>query len=129
MKKILVVEDDFNLAQLVKFRLENAGFQVLVVDSGLEMFKSLRSEKPDLIILDVMLPKIDGFKLCGLIKKYEPYKEIPIIIFTARSGDESKRIAIEIGADAYITKPFDANVLLNNWNVLLVKTGPEQPQK
>ncbi|MCX8015677.1 MAG: response regulator [candidate division WOR-3 bacterium] len=125
MKKILVVEDDFNLAQLIKFRLENSGFQVIIAADGLEMFRALRSGKPDLIVLDVMLPKIDGFKLCGLIKNYEPYKEIPIIIFTARSGEESKEIALKIGADAYITKPFDAKVLLDKINELLPKdTAP-----
>ena len=89
--------------------------------------KKMRTIKPDLIILDVMLPKIDGYKLCGLLKKYDPYRDIPIIIFTARSGAESKMIAQEMGGDAYVTKPFDAKILLDKINLLLVSKKPETP--
>jgi two-component system alkaline phosphatase synthesis response regulator PhoP len=122
MKTILIVEDDVNLSELVKFRLQQNNFRVIVVHDGLIMFDQLRHTKPDLIILDVMLPKIDGYKLCGLLKNYDPYKEIPIIIFTARSGEESKQMATEIGCDAYITKPFDSKILLNKINELLNPT-------
>lgn len=125
MKTILIVEDDVNLSELVKFRLQQNKFNVVVVHSGLEMFDQLRHLKPDLIILDVMLPKIDGYKLCGLLKKYDPYKEIPVIIFTARSGDESKSMGAECGCDAYITKPFDIKKLTNQINELL---KPSEPQ-
>jgi DNA-binding response OmpR family regulator len=79
----------------------------------------MRTLKPDLIIMDVMLPKIDGYKLCGLLKNYDPYRDIPIIIFTARSGAEAINMTKEMGGDAYIAKPFDAKVLIDKINELL----------
>lgn len=119
MKTILLIEDDINLAELIKLRLEEHSYKIIIVPNGLQMFEKLRKIKPDLIILDVMLPKIDGYKLCRLIKYYEPYKDIPIIVFTALSGPEAKTTAIEMGADAYISKPFDAQILLYKINELL----------
>jgi len=119
MKTILIVEDDANLCELVKLRLEEHGFDVIEVADGMQMFKKMRKVKPDLIILDVMLPKMDGYKLCGLLKNYDPYRDIPIIIFTALSGSDSKRTAKEMGAEAYLAKPFDAKVLINKINELL----------
>jgi twitching motility two-component system response regulator PilG len=119
MKTILIVEDDANLCELVKLRLEEHGFNVIDVPDGMQMFKKMRKVKPDLIILDVMLPKMDGYKLCGLLKNYDPYRDIPIIIFTALSGLESKKTAKEMGAEAYIAKPFDAKILINKINELL----------
>lgn len=110
-KTILIVEDDVNLSELVKFRLEQSNYNVIVVYNGLQMFEQIRHTKPDLIVLDVMLPKIDGYKLCGLIKNYDPFKNIPVILFTARSGDESKSMGMESKCDAYITKPFDVKLL------------------
>ncbi|MEO0074981.1 MAG: response regulator [candidate division WOR-3 bacterium] len=126
MKHILIVEDDINLSELIKFRLQQLNYQVESVSDGIAMFEQMRKQKPDLIILDVMLPKIDGYKLCTLIKNYEPYKEIPIIIFTARSGDEAKTLAKESGCDAYITKPFDNKRLLEKVKELLEKTKVQE---
>jgi DNA-binding response OmpR family regulator len=119
MKTILIVEDDANLCELVKLRLEEHNFNVIDVPDGMQMFKKMQKVKPDLIILDVMLPKMDGNKLCCLLKNYDPYQDIPIIIFTALSGPESKKIAKDMGAEAYIAKPFDAKVLINKINELL----------
>lgn len=119
MKTILIVEDDANLCELIKLRLEEHNFNVIDVADGMQTFKKMRKVKPDLIILDVMLPKMDGYKLCGFLKNYDPYRDIPIIIFTALSGSESKKFAKEMGAEAYIAKPFDAKVLINKINELL----------
>ena len=128
MKTILIVEDDINLCELVKIRLQEYGFNVVDVSNGLQMFTKMRKLKPDLIILDVMLPKIDGYKLCGLLKNYDPYHEIPVIIFTARSGTESISMAKEMGGDAFIAKPFDAKVLIDKINQLLAsKESQTQP--
>jgi len=127
MKTILIVEDDTNLCELVKLRLEEQGFNVLGVPDGMQMFNKIRKVKPDLIILDVMLPKIDGYKLCGLLKNDDSYRDIPIIIFTARSGIESRNLAQQIGGDAYITKPFDAKVLIDKINELLAKKEINPP--
>jgi DNA-binding response OmpR family regulator len=119
MPTILLVEDDHNLSEIVKFHLERHGFTVKTATDGVKMFNELRESKPDLIILDVMLPGIDGFKLCALVKNYEPYKDIPIIIFTARTGEEAQKLAQETKSDAYITKPFNPNILLQTINNLL----------
>jgi len=119
MKTILIVEDDANLRELIKLRLEEHNYNVIDVPDGMQMFKKMRKAKPDLIILDVMLPKMDGNKLCGLLKNYDPYQDIPVIIFTALSGPKSKKIAKDMGAEAYITKPFDAKILINKINELL----------
>jgi len=126
---ILIVEDNKNLCELVKLRLEQHGFNVFDAPDGMQMFKKMRKVKPDLIILDVMLPKMDGYKLCGLVKNYEPFRNIPIIIFTALSGPESKKSAEEMGADGYITKPFDAKVLINKITELLKAREVQAEQK
>lgn len=127
MKTILIVEDDANLSELVKIRLQNNGFNVIDASDGLQMLKKIRKVKPDLIILDVMLPKIDGYKLCGLLKNYDPYRDIPVIIFTARSGMEERNLTQQMGGDAYIAKPFDAKVLIDKINELLAKKEINPP--
>ncbi len=126
MKSILLVEDDVNLSELVKFRLEQLKFDIIVVPNGLELFDQLRHKKPDLIVLDVMLPKIDGYKLCSLIKNYAPYKDIPVILFTARSGDESRKMGLESGCDAYVTKPFDIKLLTEKINELIYRSDNQK---
>jgi DNA-binding response OmpR family regulator len=119
MKTILLIEDDANLAELVKIRLEEHDYQIVIVPDGFEMLKILRKTKPDLIILDVMLPRIDGYKLCRLLKNYEPYKNIPIIIFTALTGKGSKAMAKDMGAETYIAKPFDSKKLISEIDRIL----------
>ncbi|MCS7258087.1 MAG: response regulator [candidate division WOR-3 bacterium] len=122
MQSILLVEDDKNLSEIVKFHLERIGFKVTVVTDGVSMFNELRQAKPDLIILDIMLPGLDGYKLCGLLKNYEPYKDIPIIIFTARTGEDAQKLAQEMGCDAFLTKPFNPTTLLSTINRVLKQT-------
>ncbi|MEO0071997.1 MAG: response regulator [candidate division WOR-3 bacterium] len=119
MQSILLVEDDKNLSEIVKFHLERLGFKVKIAPDGVSMFNELRQAKPDLIILDIMLPGLDGYKLCGLIKNYEPYKNIPVIIFTARTGEDAQQLAREVGCDAFLTKPFNPNLLVSTINKVL----------
>jgi len=111
-KKILVVDDEVELAKAMTIRLTTAGYEVSVAHDGEEALKKARLEKPDLIILDLMLPKIDGYKVCRLLKFDQKYREIPIIMVTARVEEEDKRLGMETGADEYITKPFDWSDLL-----------------
>ena len=111
-KKILIVEDEDQLAYIVKIRLEASGYDVITAYDGQEGLKKARSEVPDLIILDVMLPKIDGFKVCGLLKNDSRYSSIPIIIFTARAHEKDIQTGKKMGADDYIAKPFQPNELL-----------------
>lgn|SRR3989338_2503410 len=111
-KRILLVEDEKDLVDIVKFRLEANNYEVVVAYDGQEALDRAKKEKPDLIILDLMLPKIDGFKVCRMLKFDEKYKKIPIIMFTARAQESDKKLGEEVGADAYITKPFEPEALL-----------------
>ncbi len=111
-KRILLVDDEKDLADMVRMRLEAQGYSVISAYDGQDGLEKARSEKPDLIILDLMLPKIDGYKICGLLKADARYNKIPIIMFTARAQEADRKMAEEIGADAYITKPFEPKVLM-----------------
>ncbi len=111
-KRILLVDDEEALVELLKMRLEVNGYEVLEASDGEEGLDKARKEKPDLIILDLMLPKIDGYKVCRMLKFDEKYKKIPIILFTARAQESDKKVGEEVGCDCYITKPFDPQILL-----------------
>ena len=117
--KILLVEDEQAIAKMVKRRLEASDYEVITAIDGQEGLEKARSENPNLIILDLMLPKIDGYKVCGLLKADARYNKIPVIIFTARARESDKKLGEELGADGYITKPFEAQVLLDKINKLL----------
>jgi len=118
-KKILFVDDEPDLVQLVTLRLQAAGYQVEVAYDGQEGLDQVGKVKPDLIILDLMLPKLDGYKVCRLLKFDERYRGIPILIFTARAQAEDIKLAMECGADGYLTKPFEVQALLGKLKELL----------
>lgn len=112
MPKILVVEDDINLSELIKMRLEENGFEVITAYDGVDAISQVRKNTPNLIVLDLMLPKLDGYQVCTILKNYESFSKIPIIIISARSSNEAKEIALRAGADAFILKPFDGQKLV-----------------
>ena len=118
-KKILLVDDEKDLVMAVTMRLEQAGYEVVPAYDGAEALEKAKKDKPDLIILDLMLPKIDGYKVCGLLKKDMRYSKIPIIIFTGKAHDSDMKLASEVGADAYITKPFESQAFLDKIAELL----------
>lgn len=118
-KRILVVDDEVHLVDMVKIRLEAAGYSVICAHDGQEGLDKVKKEKPDLIVLDLMLPKMDGYKVCGLLKKDSRYAKIPIIMFSARAQDEDVALGRELGADAYITKPFEPKVLMDKIKQLI----------
>lgn len=118
-KKILVVDDETQLVDMIKMRLEANNYDVITAYNGIEGLEKAKKEAPALIILDLMLPKMDGYKVCGLLKKDTRYSKILIIMFTARTQEEDIELGKEMGADAYITKPFDAGVLLSKIEELL----------
>ena len=111
-KKILVVDDEVDLVETVRFPLEIEGYHVLVAYNGEDALSQARKENPDLILLDLMLPKLDGYKVCRLLKFDERYKHIPILMLTAKTQEKDKVIGMETGANEYITKPFDIDSLL-----------------
>jgi len=118
-KKILVVEDEAELTGAIQIRLEQAGYEVLLAYDGQQALEKARGENPDLIVLDLMLPKIDGFKVCRMLKFDEKYKKIPVVMLTARAQEKDETLGYEVGADAFITKPFKYQVLLSKIRELL----------
>ncbi len=116
MPKILVVDDEPNIVELAKLYLEGEGYQVEGVDSGQDALSKLDSIKPNLILLDLMLPDIDGFEVCRQIRKES---DIPILMLTARKEDIDKIIGLELGADDYLTKPFNPRELIARVRAIL----------
>jgi len=120
-KKILVVDDEVDLVETIRFPLEMEGFNVLLSYNGEDALNQARKENPDLILLDLMLPKLDGYKVCRLLKFDERYKHIPILMLTAKTQEKDKLLGKETGADEYITKPFDIDELMKKVKVYLNK--------
>ncbi len=112
-KKILVVDDELDMLMVIKLRLEASGFEVITATDGLEGLNAARKDNPDLIVLDIMLPKMNGYKVARFLKFDEEYKKIPIVMLTALGGEEDRTTGIETGADAYLTKPFETEQLLS----------------
>jgi two-component system OmpR family response regulator len=109
MSKILVVDDDKNLLDTLKYNLVNDGFTVVTAEDGVQALEIARHEKPDLILLDIMLPGIDGFEVCRILRKE---MAIPILMLTAKTEEIDKVVGLELGADDYITKPFSIRELM-----------------
>ena len=118
-KKILVVDDEPGIVELLEMRLKATGYEVSSAYDGVEALEKAKREKPDLVILDLMLPKMDGYKVCALLKKDARYARIPIVMFTARAQEEDRKMGLEAGADGYITKPFEPQVLLDKIQQLI----------
>ncbi len=118
-KRLLLVDDEKDMSYAVTLQLEANNYEVLTAYDGREALEKARKEKPDLIILDLMLPKLDGYKVCRMLKFDEKYKKIPIILFSARTQEEDIKLGGEVGGDAYIAKPFEAGVLLSKIKELL----------
>lgn len=112
MKKILIVDDEQDIVESLKFVLEVSEYTCYCAYNGEDGLRMAKELSPDLIILDVMMPKINGYKISRLLKYDKKYKDIPIIMVTARSQEEDKLIGEETGADEYITKPFDLDYVV-----------------
>ncbi len=111
-KKVAVVEDEAELASLVEYNLERNGFGVRVLRGARDTMRQLEDFGPDLIILDVMLPEIDGFDLCRQIRKHSTLARTPILFLTARSEEVDRVLGLELGGDDYVTKPFSIRELI-----------------
>ena len=122
IRKILVIDDDPTILKLTQGVLNSNGYEVLTcaeAPAGLEL---AMKQNPDLIILDVMMPVINGFNICRLMKSDQGYKHIPIILLTSRSAENDRKIGTEVGADAYFAKPFKTDELLGKVRELLKVT-------
>lgn len=124
--KILIVEDDLPTVELLKFTLQSEGFDVVVVYDGISALRSVEKENPDLILLDVMIPGVDGFEVCQLIKHNIKLMHIPVIMVTAKVRKEDRAMGLEKGADDYISKPFDPMQLVARVRKFLTEKAPER---
>lgn len=126
-QKILVVDDEPDAVDLVQFNLSNAGYDVITAADGEEALKKARTYCPDLILLDVMLPEIDGLEVCKLLRRDAATSGIPIIMLTARAAEIDRILGLELGADDYVTKPFSPRELvLRVKNLLRRRQGEEE---
>ena len=122
-KVVLVVEDEESILELLRYNLDKAGFTVIPAGSGEDGLALARQRRPDLILLDLMLPGIDGLEVCRLLKKSKETESIPVVMLTAR-GEEADIVAgLELGADDYLTKPFSPRVLLAHIGATLRRTA------
>ena len=122
MTRILIVEDDRDIAELVDRYLQKAGFATEVLSSGRDALKALADRPPDLLILDLMLPHVDGLEICRVARGNPRTGAIPIIMLTARVDESERIVGLEIGADDYIAKPFSPNELVARVRALLRRT-------
>lgn len=127
-KKVLVVEDDLDLVELLKFNLSNAGFSVVAATDGSQALKKARGLLPDIILLDLMLPELDGFAVCEILRRDPRTSGIPIIILTAMSSQLAKVAGLGAGAKDFICKPFSLRILLERIQVNLNLVAPSAGQ-
>jgi len=124
-QKILVIDDEPNIVELVKFHLQREGYHVTTGGDGLEAVTLIKSEHPDLLVLDVMLPKLDGFEVCRQLRLEQ--NQIPVIMLTAKDDEISRVLGLEIGADDYITKPFSPRELIARIKTIFRRMRPKEP--
>ena len=128
-EKILVVDDEEHIQELLKFNLENNGYRVLCVDNGIDALKIAREEIPQLVLLDLMLPKMDGYDVCKEIRKDNSISNMPIIMLTAKGEELDKILGLELGADDYLTKPFSVRELIARVKAILRRTRIQHVDK
>ncbi|HEV8129509.1 MAG TPA: response regulator [Candidatus Eisenbacteria bacterium] len=121
--RVLVVDDEPDLVRILEFGLKAAGYQVETANDGQEGLKKAREQKPDIILLDLMLPKLDGYKVCRLLKFDERYKHIPIMILSARTQEGDQNLAHEMGANRFLTKPYEFSEILQHIQALLKQSA------
>lgn len=132
MPKILVVDDEPDALEVLEFNLKNAGYEVTTADDGETALKKARQQLPDLILLDLMLPEIDGLEVCKLLRRDTATSGIPIIMLTAKASEIDRVVGLELGADDYVTKPFSPRELVLRVRNLLKRRSEgedEKPQK
>ena len=126
MQRILVVEDDLDIQELLKNFLQEVGYEIVLASDGVEALSTFSSAQFDLVLLDVMLPKIDGFAVCELIRKQS---QVPIIMLTALSGEEEQIRGLDLQVDDYITKPFSMPILIRKIAAVLRRSsGPQEDE-
>ncbi|MGY0372151.1 response regulator transcription factor [Clostridium sp. JNZ J1-5] len=128
-EKILIVDDEDHIRELIKFNLEKNGYRAICAEDGVEALKLAKKELPQLILLDVMLPGMDGYDVCKEIRKDNNISNTPIIMITAKSEELDKILGLELGADDYMTKPFSVRELIARTKAVLRRTKPQSIEK
>jgi DNA-binding response OmpR family regulator len=123
---LLLVDDEATLRETLAFNLQAAGYEVITAADGVAALDAVRSKTPDLVLLDLMLPELDGLTVCRSIRGFS---QAPIIMLTARTGELDKIVGLESGADDYVTKPFSIGELQARIRALLRRAGPRQPRE
>ena len=118
-QRILLVDDEPSIVKMVGKRLEVEGFEVLIAMDGQEGLSKAQTGNPDLIVLDLMLPKLNGYEVCTMLKQDARYQKIPVVLFTAKAQEKDEKLGMECGANAYVRKPFRAQELLDKIRSLL----------
>ena len=117
--KILVVDDEIYIVHILDFSLGMEGYEVLTALDGEQALEKARAEKPDLIVLDIMMPKLDGYETCKRLKADPTTKDVPVILLSAKGRNVDQKVGFEVGADDYITKPFSPRKLVERINAIL----------
>ena len=128
-EKILVVDDEEHIQELIKFNLEKNGYKVICANNGIDAIKSAKEQLPQLMLLDLMLPGMDGLDVCKEIRKDSSMSNMPIIMITAKGEEIDKIIGLELGADDYITKPFSVRELLARIKAILRRSTMQVVEK
>jgi two-component system phosphate regulon response regulator PhoB len=126
--KILVVDDEPDALELIQYNLKAAGFDVVTAADGEEALKKARSSQPSLVILDVMLPEVDGLEVCKTLRRDPATSAVPIIMLTAKAAEIDRVLGLELGADDYVTKPFSPRELILRVKSLLRRRTPAEPE-
>lgn len=119
--RILVVDDEVYILHILDFSLGMEGYEVISATDGEMALEKVRSEHPDVVVLDIMMPKLDGYQVCRAIKSNDATKKIPVILLSAKGRSVDQKIGFENGADDYITKPFSPRKLIERVNALLAE--------
>jgi DNA-binding response OmpR family regulator len=128
-RKILLIEDDRDIVEMVEYNLQEEGYETIAALDGQKGIEKAQTEKPDLIILDIMLPVIDGFEVCKILKSDNRTMNIPVIILSAKSQETDKVVGLELGADDYVTKPFSPRELIARIRAILRRGRAERSTK
>jgi len=125
--RVLVVDDEIYIVHILDFSLGMEGYEVVTALDGEAALEKIRTEKPDLIVLDIMMPKLDGYEVCKSIKSNAATQHIPVILLSAKGRNVDQKMGFDVGADDYITKPFSPRKLVERINQLLGQTVSEKP--
>jgi len=124
MRRVLIIEDDKDIVELVRYNLEKEDFQVMAVGDGVTGLAQVKRSPPDLLVLDLMLPKLSGLEVCKEIRREGQLARLPILILTARGEEADRVVGLELGADDYVTKPFSPRELVARVKALLRRASP-----